>query len=464
MCKSCEVNNNKECNSGIRCRGIPNALETKYKFKECMESYLSKHEEDTIKKIDIIENYKSVQLKNISSMESTVSNLISIFENANECGNDQIISYKQQAISTVQQYYDLSNKTYEGKALSKVGDSTIYGTFDINGIPVYGVTGYGGIRNDMGITGTITISGTSMTSYTYNISQGDDNGYVASKLRDKFSGKLVVTDSTEMSISLIGMTGITGTQRLILDIYSVNQGNRSGTFFIEGKSSSDYEKLLENIQYEFSDYIFFAWYDSNTKLIRIVFKEGYTIGFRSSINNIFTVSTYINDLLITSQLTKTDNQYIYGYLEFYSNRDIYTIQYPLESLNNTLIEFNTINDMSPNFKLNVTLNLKNIWTCKFENLFGVFIRYDRNSVTTIYSTVFYSWAYLLNKLVNILDFSCDFIDRIHRKNIICTLMSLSNMLQKISVIIENEKDQINVIKKDYTNYAKNTNNSYFRIY
>jgi hypothetical protein len=224
--------------------------------------------------------------------------------------------------------------------------------------------------------------------------------------------------------------------------------------------------LLSEIQNKFSDYLCYSWYDTNDNVIRLICNAGYIISFNSSVSDIITIKTFLNNYNTVEQLTKTNYYYAYGYLELYTNDKIYSCVYPTNSLNNSLlgVTFNEMNETNSSYALNATLNLSYFWSCKFENLFGLCIRYDRCSTNTIYATIYYSWAYLLQQLVNQIDFVCDNYDAWRRKNIINTIETLVNMLDKISVIVENEKDQFGVIKKDYCEYAKDTNNCYVRIY
>jgi hypothetical protein len=420
----------------------------------CTNKNISVSEKKTLEQLDSIKNYKKVQLETAQSLKSIAGNLLSILQNATSCGCSTDVScYQPEAENAADQYYKVASRTCNARKITLVGESKLYATVDSSGNPLSYESGFGGIKTANNITGDLVFQTSTVT-----MAEGDDVAYVAEQMRSKVCKKVGIEDGTELSITLSSACTLT------LNFLSQDLGSVEESFVIADTERADYDDLVAAIKDKFDVYVFDVWYDTTNGILRIILKAGYTVGFKTSVTSGVTIKTYINDTEVTSIAATTTYKYCYGYLEFFSSCEGFEIAYPTDALADPDVVMLEVKEDNDNWATLVGLNLHNMWCCLFETLFKVCIRYDRCSTNTVDVKIFYSWALLLKSIIANLDFECTNYGNWRRNNMIDTIESLIETLDSISIIVENQKDMIKIIKCDYLEFSKTCCKKTHRLY
>lgn len=403
-----------------------------------------------ISTFDKIIDYKKIQFESVISLKDIVSNISSLIQNSLCSDSD---CFKQEVLSAANQYISISNRSCDCKKISLIGNYKMYGTVEnISGYPISYANGFGGIRPSNNINGELIVDLKGSNKTSFPMVTGEDVNSLANKIRKKMCSKICVVDGIEIGIKFDNLNLFT------LTVDSLNLGSTTSQFNINNNfDESDYINLIEEIKSSFQLYIDRIWHIEDT--IRIIFNAGYNITLLNDNNSLgsITLSSFVNDKPTSSINILPANSYTaYGYLEFYNSSQSFVIRYPNGSLSEIPINV-TMNQISPNnegYCNNATFNLTNVWSCNFENLVKMCIRYDRCSKNIIEIKIFNSRALLLKNLLKCLNFDCNAYDSWRRNNVIMSLKSLSDQLYNIGLIIENQKNLMKIMKCDYIEFKQ----------
>lgn len=413
------------------------------------EREISLSEKRAVNSIEKAISYKDGQSETLQTLKDITNNIVSVIQNASECGQTEIECFKQEGINSVDQYNRVSTRSCNGLQVAVAGDGKIYGTFDQNESseffmgPSVLATGLGGISSTL-LSGSLVVK-----NKNYLVTSGDDIAFVANKIRKNNCSSFSVVDGTEMSIKAL----TTGTLTLL--VKSVELGDSTETFVVSGLLDNDYMLLVENIQNALENYLYKAWYDESEQVIRIIMKAGYTVGFKSSVAGVVEVSSFINDTLVATETSQIDYLYLHGHLNFYSLCDSFEVLYPDQfvgsdpSGNPTSVILTQISSTSPFYKSVLTFNLSNVWCCALKQITKICLMYGRTSRNDVVVSAFTSWSHIVKGMIKSLDFECSFYDEWRRYNVVASLESLLILHDNLALLIENEKDLLKVLKCDY---------------
>ncbi|ARF08755.1 hypothetical protein Catovirus_1_805 [Catovirus CTV1] len=402
-------------------------------------------------------DYKESQKETLISLKDLLTNVISSIQNS-FCNDGDC--FKDSAMNAADQYVSVSNRTCEGKKIAVVGNGNFYGTVqDISGeskFPIYYVNGFGGIKETHDISGTLIydLNGLNQTSFLLNSDQ--DVAFLAKKIRSKICGYVSVVDGTEIGIKIDG----SGNSTFVMTVLSAELGNCFSTFTVPTNASiQDFENLVTEMKDVFEQYICRIWYDMLDETIRIIFNAGYSVFISNQVDSVACIiyESFINDKLVTSvQVCAGDNYVAYGYLEFYSSCHSLVIRYPPGALAETSedVPMTIIYPSDDGYCNNITFNLENLWCCVFDTIAKICVQYDMCYRNAIKIEAFYAWSMLLKYMVRCLKFDCTVYDNWRKCNVSKNISSLISLLNSLIIVIENQKDLVEIMKCDYIEFVK----------
>lgn len=420
------------------------------------KKHLSCSDKKTIIAIEKIIHYKKIQKETVCSLKNIASNLLSIIQNSYSCDISGSECFKPEALNTIEQYIRITNKTCDCKKIAFNGDGSVYATINDSYLPIYGESGFGGIRDSADISGNLIVNTNDDEILSFSMAEGDSVSLLASKINKKLCGQISVVNGLEFSLKFdtLGSCFSINLQKNKNDCHIYN-------FVVPPNSSdNDYCDLVDNIKNSFADYSPRIWYDHISEKIRFIFDSAYNVTISNnakSKGSIF-IDSYINDHVTSSNLIIPNNKKVlYGYLEFYSTTNKFIIEYPPNSINtfSTIVCMQSILPNICHFCDNVTLNLTNVWFCHFETIAKLNIQYDKCFRNIIDIKAFYSWGLLLRNIVNCLKFDCSHYDVWRRTNVSSSIMSLIKYLENIYSLVESQTELLIIIKHDFIEYCEN---------
>lgn len=433
----------------------------------------------TLNNIDNAINYKNAQIINLISLKELLNNLINVIQNS-FCQNNNC--FKKEALNIVEQYINISERTYDSNRLFLLSD-TFYGTVRdytnnsdiLKYYPLWGDTGFGGIlMNGLDetppINGTFTYNYNSQNQLSFVFNIGDDVAYLANKIRKSICKSVSVVDGTEIGLQFLFGVNETVNTKFYMTIFSIELGTQEYLFEINyNPNDNDYNNIVNDMKFKFSQYINIIWYDNYNNIIRIIFNAGYTVKIKYDTlvsGNTINFYSYINGLKFITQIINggevSANYFAYGYLEFYSTCKKLTMNYIIDN-NNSFPSVNPNNENTMEFTMepinrykdgycvNITFNLENFWCCIFKNISNM-NTYNMCNFYNLDLKACNTWSILLKNMINCLYFDCNPLDKWRRENVIKNLRYLINLLDELTFIANSHKEVNTVMKNDYLRY------------
>jgi hypothetical protein len=396
------------------------------------------------KSIDKAIDYKDAQKETVESLKEIATNITTIIQNAASSSNSEIGCFKPEALSSADQYIKLSCRACAGVKISSNGNGKFYGTVDASGRPIFYDTGLGGSNNTDIADGSIIVN-----NNNFQITAGDDIAYIADKIKGNSCGEFATVDGEEFGLT------INSAGTLEITIKSATLGDDMNTFIISGTAASDYETLVDNFKENFEAYISLVWFDTANTMLRVIMKRGYTIVLTASSGS-FTVTTYVNNIIVSTTALSTSPLYLWGYLLFYASCNPFAIVYSEGLLDTEAIEIQMTRIMTTNiyYQNNITFDLTNLWCCEFNTVSSINVQFCRSGINRIDIKAFVTYGQLLKNIIKYLDFDCSQYDLWRRTNANASIDSLISLLDCINILIDSQKDMLVVLKCDYKSFTK----------
>lgn len=416
-------------------------------FDECDKSIdcLSIPEKRILKHLEQALLYKKIQKETICSLREIVNNIICMLRSTNDCNKTDPKCYKSDIMSASEQYVQLGERTCDGKQIVINGPNRFYGSINNStGLPIFYNAGAGGIATSE-LYGQLIIN--KVPTY---VNVGDDIAFVADKIRKSNGKEFAVVDGTEIGIL------VQNADTINLIFKSMDLGNTSQSIVVTGNQEMDYCNFLKQVRDIFESYIAKIWidYSTNTPILRLILKQGYTIGVSSNIAGSFIITTYCNNLPVNtgtpSPLTPT-TYYCMGYLLFFDICHTFNYTFPAGWIGpsiygDTLYAIECTNSYLKNL---ITFSLMHFWRCKTEVIYKICVHYDKGNTNIIEIKAFFTWGKIMRSMLKALDFDNTYYDGWRRWNVQRSLESLTELLDNIEYMIENQKDLLKVVKCDF---------------